>query len=91
MPFTIILDDVPSWFAGAFISTLAVLVTLGVAIVTPIVKLNTSITRLNSSVSMLNDSMKEQKSKQAVLEDRVDKHDIELENHDTRINHLEGK
>ena len=91
MPFTIILDEVPSWFAGAFISTLAVLVTLGVAIVTPIVKLNTSITRLNSSVSTLNDSMKEQKCKQENLENRVDKDDVKLENHETRIKHLEEK
>ena len=91
MLFTIILDEVPSWFAGAFISTLAVLVTLGVAIVTPIVKLNASITRLNSSVSMLNDSMKEQKGKQENLENRVDKDDVELENHETRIKHLEEK
>ena len=65
---TIILDEVPSWFTGALIATLAVLLSLGITIITPIIKLNTSITRLNSSVSMLNDSMKEQKGKQENLE-----------------------
>ena len=91
MLFTIILDEVPSWFAGAFIATLAVLLSLGITIITPIIKLNTSITRLNSSVSTLNDSMKEQKCKQENLENRVDKDDVKLENHETRIKHLEEK
>ena len=89
--FTIICDEVPSWFTGAFIGTLSALVVLGTAIVAPIIKLNTSITRLNTTVSALNDSMKEQKGKQENLENRVDKDDVKLENHETRIKQLEEK
>ena len=98
-------DTTPSWFMGALIASLSVLVGLAAAIITPIIRLNKNITKLNDSVDVLNKALDDTKKalsveqeKREMLEKKLTEHGewlavdkVRLDNHEVRISKVEGK
>lgn len=100
-----LVDETPSWFMGALIASLSVLIGLAVAIITPILKLNKNITKLNDSVDTLNTALDDTKkaladeqAKRELLEQKITQHGewlavdkVRLDNHEIRIGKVESK
>ena len=73
---------------------LVTLAGLGGAIITPILKLNTSITTLivtmeNTSESLLKQLTQANTSSQKKMQEKIDRHDIKISDHEVRITVLE--